>query len=110
MAVIQFVRGKDEEVIPDIRLTRAKDGGSGRAFFYFDNPQIIQEGNLDILGMYMIDDEGEVVAREVNAKFVNGQAKALEVVHSMRSVQEWDRFMRFMERYAESHNLDFNKA
>jgi len=50
--------------------------------------------------MYMID-EGEIVTREVKGKFVNGKPEALEVLHLMRSQEEWDRFMRFMERYAQ---------
>jgi len=28
----------------------------------------------------------------------------------MKSVEEWDRFMRFMERYAERNGLGFSKS
>ncbi|RAQ38751.1 photosystem II reaction center protein Psb28, partial [Arthrospira sp. O9.13F] len=28
----------------------------------------------------------------------------------MRSPEEWDRFMRFMSRYAEENGLEFNKS
>jgi len=110
MAEIQFVRGVNEEIVPDVRLTRSRDGSNGRAVFYFDNPKIVQEGNLEIMGMYMVDEEGELVSREVNAKFVNGQPTAIEAVYVMKSTQEWDRFIRFMERYSESHGLGFSKA
>jgi len=110
MAQIQFLKGVDEEVVPDVRLTRTPDGSTGRAIFYFDNPKIVQTGNLEITGMYMIDEEGELVTRDVSAKFVNGQPTAIEAVYAMRGIQEWDRFMRFMERYAESNDLGFTKA
>lgn len=110
MAQIQFIRGVDEEVVPDVRLTRAKDGNSGRAVFYFENPQLLQKGSLEILGMYLIDEEGELIAREVNAKFVNGQPTAIEAIYPMKSSQDWDRFMRFMGRYADAHGLAFNKS
>ncbi len=111
MAKIQFSQGIDEEVIPDVRLTRAKDGSNGTATFYFDRPKALELTSTDsITGMYMIDEEGEIVTREVNAKFVNGQPTALEVLHLMRSVEEWDRFMRFMERYAEQNELGFSKS
>nr|B8HK72.1 RecName: Full=Photosystem II reaction center Psb28 protein; AltName: Full=Photosystem II 13 kDa protein; AltName: Full=Photosystem II reaction center W protein [Cyanothece sp. PCC 7425] len=110
MAEIQFVRGVNEGVVPDVRLTRAKDGNTGRAVFYFDNPQLVQEGNLEIMGMYMVDEEGEIVTREVNAKFINGKATAIEAIYTIRSAPEWDRFIRFMNRYAESHGLGFNKS
>jgi photosystem II 13kDa protein len=109
MADIQFVRGVNEEVVPDVRITRAKDGGSGRAVFYFDNPVVVQEGNLELLGMYMVDEEGELVSREVNAKFINGKAVALETIYNMRSAEEWERFIRFMDRYAETHGLGLNQ-
>jgi photosystem II protein len=60
--------------------------------------------------MYLIDEEGELVTREVKAKFINGQPEALEAVYVMKSVEDWDRFIRFMERYAEEHDLGFNKS
>jgi photosystem II 13kDa protein len=108
MAEIQFVRGENETVIPDVRLTRAKDGTNGRAFFYFDGPDVLK-GSLEILGMYMVDEEGELVSRDVNAKFVNGQAKAIEVSYVMKSTAEWERFIRFMDRYAQTHGLVQNQ-
>jgi photosystem II 13kDa protein len=110
MAEIQFIRGINEEVVPDVRVTRAKDGGTGRAVFYFEDPKIIQDSNLEIMGMYMVDEEGEFVTREVNAKFVNGQAKAIEAILTMRSAEEFERFTRFMDRYAQSHGLGFEKS
>ncbi|MGB8702024.1 MAG: photosystem II reaction center protein Psb28 [Thermosynechococcaceae cyanobacterium] len=110
MAEIQFMRGINEPTIPDVRLTRAKDGTSGRAFFSFQDPQALQADKLEILGMYMVDEEGELVSRDVNAKFVNGQAKTLEVTYTMRSAAEWDRFIRFMDRYAASHGMGLNQS
>lgn len=111
MAEIQFCRGTAEEVLPDVRLTRSRDGSQGTATFYFDKPKALDGTNTeDITGMYMIDEEGEIVTREVKGKFVNGQPAALEAIHLMRTTEEWDRFMRFMERYAEKHDLGFNKS
>ncbi|HEY9901231.1 MAG TPA: photosystem II reaction center protein Psb28 [Candidatus Sericytochromatia bacterium] len=111
MAEIQFSRGITEEVIPDVRLTRSRDGNQGTATFYFDKPKALDGTNTeDITGMYMIDEEGEIVTREVKGKFVNGQPTALEAILLMKSPGEWERFMRFMERYAEEHGLGFNKS
>jgi photosystem II protein len=111
MAKIQFSKGIDEEVIPDVRLTRAKDGSNGTATFYFDKPKAFSTTSTDeITGMYMIDEEGEISTREVKAKFVNGQPAALEVLYLMKSVEEWERFLRFMERYAEENELGFSKS
>ncbi|HEY9632101.1 MAG TPA: photosystem II reaction center protein Psb28 [Coleofasciculaceae cyanobacterium] len=111
MAEIQFSRGISEEVVPDVRLTRSRDGNQGTATFYFENPKALDSaGTDDITGMYLIDEEGEIVTREVKGKFVNGQATALEAMILMKSQQEWERFMRFMERYAEEHGLGFSKS
>ncbi|MGB3612457.1 MAG: photosystem II reaction center protein Psb28 [Elainellaceae cyanobacterium] len=112
MARIQFsLGGSPEDVIPDVRMTRAKDGTNGTATFYFDNPKILTEGNMeDITGMYLIDEEGEMSTRDVNGKFVNGQPSAIEAVYAIKSVQEWDRFMRFMQRYGEENGLAFSKS
>ena len=111
MAKIEFSRGLTEETVPDVRLTRAKDGSSGTATFYFKSPKILADGvTEEITGMYMIDTEGEIVTREVKGKFINGKPEAIEAVYIMKSQQEWDRFMRFMERYAEEQGLQFSKS
>lgn len=111
MAEIQFSRGITEDCIPNVRLTRSRKGESGTATFYFDSPKVLSsESNQEVTGMYMIDEEGDIVTREVKAKFVNGKPQALEAVLIMNSAQEWDRFMRFMERYAQEHGLEFSKS
>jgi photosystem II 13kDa protein len=111
MAEIQFSRGVSEEAVPAVRLTRAKDGSNGQAIFYFENPKALANDSTDeITGMYMIDEEGEISTKNVNAKFINGQPAGLEAVYAMKSVADWDRFMRFMERYAAENDLGFNKA
>jgi photosystem II protein len=111
MAEIQFSRGINEDVTPDVRLTRSRDGSNGTATFYFENPKALDSSSTeDITGMYMIDEEGEIVTREVKGKFINGQPTALEAIVLIKSQGEWDRFMRFMERYAEEHGLGFSKS
>lgn len=111
MAEIQFSKGITEDVVPDVRLTRSKDGTNGTATFYFEKPRALGNDRTDdITGMYMIDEEGEISTREVKAKFVNGQPEALEALYVMKSVEEWDRFIRFMERYAEQNGLGFSKS
>lgn len=111
MAEIQFSRGVTEPTVPDVRLTRSKDGQTGTATFIFENPRILENDCRDeITGMYLIDEEGEIVTREVKGKFINGKPSALESMIVMKSPEEWDRFMRFMERYAEEQGLGFTKS
>ena len=111
MAKIQFSRGINEDVIPEVRLTRSRTGDSGTATFIFTNPKALDQGvSDDITGMYMIDEEGEIITREVKARFINGKPEALEAIHIMKSSEQWDRFMRFMERYADENDLGLSKA
>ena len=112
-ATIQFVRGLDEKVVPDVKLTRARDGSSGVATFQFVNPNVFDASTAsqgEITGIFMIDDEGELSSTDVNARFANGKPQAIEATYVMKSPAEWDRFMRFMERYGEANGLGFTKA
>mmetsp|Transcript_45244 Transcript_45244/g.91306 ORF Transcript_45244/g.91306 Transcript_45244/m.91306 type:complete len:180 (+) Transcript_45244:92-631(+) len=111
---IQFYPGFFEPVVPNIRLTRSRDGTNGVAYFEFDRPSMfdakatIEETTQEaIASMRMIDDEGEITTTDISAKFVNGQPSALSVSFVMKSSEEWDRFIRFMDRYAESNELGF---
>lgn len=106
MAEIQFSRGVTEETIPDVKVTRSKTGNSGTATFYFEDPNILsKESSDEITGMYLVDDEGEIFSREVKGKFINGEARAIEAVLIMKSEDEFERFVRFMNKYAEQHGL-----
>lgn len=111
MAQIEFARGIIEESIPDVKLTRSRDGSNGTATFRFESSKVLESGNTqEVTGMYLIDEEGELVTREVKCKFINGEPKAIEAIYLIKSAQEWDRFMRFMERYAKEHDLGFTKS
>ena len=108
-AAIQFFRGTDEPVVPDIRLTRSRDGRTGQATFVFEEPKALAPESFgDITGMFLVDEEGELVSREVNARFVNGKASALEATYTWKTNDDFERFMRFAQRYADSHDLGFS--
>ena len=109
-ASIQFFRGIDEPVVPDIRLTRSRDGRTGQAKFVFEQPQALAPETMgDIGGMWMADEEGEMVTREVNGKFVNGKPSALEATYTWKSEVDFERFMRFAQRYAEANGLGYSQ-
>ena len=112
-ASIQFIKGYDEKTVPDVKLTRATDGSSGTATFKFDNPNCFDASTAalgEVTGMFLTDDEGELVTTDVNARFTNGKPQSIEAVYVMKSPSEWDRFMRFMENYAEENGLGFSKS
>jgi photosystem II protein len=79
-ARIQFIKGIDEKVLPDVRLTRSRDGSTGTATFYFKNANILDKSlalSGEITGMYMIDKEGILETRDVSAQFINGKPQAV---------------------------------
>ncbi|PHU07394.1 Photosystem II reaction center PSB28 protein, chloroplastic [Capsicum chinense] len=102
---IQFIQGTDEQTIPDVKLTKSRDGTNGMAIFRFDQPSVFDSSGEvgDITGFYMIDEEGVLSSVDVNAKFVNGKPAGIEAKYIMRTPREWDRFMRFMERMKGGH-------
>nr|NP_043233.1 photosystem II protein W [Cyanophora paradoxa]P48264.1 RecName: Full=Photosystem II reaction center Psb28 protein; AltName: Full=Photosystem II 13 kDa protein; AltName: Full=Photosystem II reaction center W protein [Cyanophora paradoxa]AAA81264.1 subunit of the water oxidation complex on the lumenal surface of the photosystem II reaction center complex [Cyanophora paradoxa] len=110
MAKIQFIQGVDEEAIPDVKLSRSQDGANGIAKFYFDKPTVFDVYQGEITGLYLIDEEGELSTRTVYAKFINGKPQSIEASYIMNNREEWERFIRFMERYAKQNDLSFTKA
>ena len=109
-AAIQFFRGVDEPVVPDIRLTRSRHGRTGQATFVFEQPQALAPETFgNIGGMWMVDEEGEMVTREVNGKFVNGKPSALEATYTWKTEQDFERFMRFAQRYADANDLGYSQ-
>ncbi|XP_028120075.1 photosystem II reaction center PSB28 protein, chloroplastic [Camellia sinensis] len=108
---IQFIQGTDEQTIPDVKLTKSRDGTNGMAIFRFEQPSVFDSSSElgDITGFFMIDEEGVLQSVDVSAKFINGKPAAIEAKYVMRTPREWDRFMRFMERYANKNGLQFVK-
>ena len=80
---IQFVKGTNETSVPDVKLTRSKDGTNGTAFFWFSEPDVFEATELEgeITGMFLIDQEGELSTVDVNAKFLNGKPQGIEATY-----------------------------
>ena len=110
LAKIQFYDGVDEPVVPEIRLTRSKDGTTGQAFFIFEKPQALSSiTSGEITGMKMIDSEGEILTREVKVKFVDGDPLFLEAKYIWKNISDFERFMRFANTYAKSNGLGYSE-
>ena len=104
LSKIQFYDGVDEPVVPEIRLTRGKDGTTGQAIFLFEKPQALSSiTSGEITGMRMIDSEGELLTRDVKVRFVDGEPLFLEAVYIWKKTSDFERFMRFANSYAKSH-------
>lgn len=110
-AKIQFSRGLTEDTVPDIRVTRARRGESGTATFTFEDPQILAADNTaEVTGMYLMDGDIELLnTRDVKVKFYDGKARVVEATLIMQTAAEWQRFMGFMEKYAEVAGLELQR-
>ena len=81
MAQIQFSKGVTEETVPDVRLTRSRDGSNGTATFYFQNPQVLSAGSSEeVTGMYLIDEEGELVTTIGRAEGITRKPAAMSQI------------------------------
>ena len=109
-ASIQFYEGVNEPVLPEIRLTRSKDGTSGQAIFIFEQPQALASiTDGDIKGMIMIDNEGEIITKDVKARFIDGNATFIEAKYTWKNADDFERFMRFANSYAKSNGLGYSE-
>ena len=98
---IQFVKGKDEKVLPEIRLFRSPDGKKGQAIYKFHKPTTITLENLNsIQKMYLIDEEGELSTRKIDLSIADNEITEVKSTYNWHSEKEFERFMRFAKRYA----------
>mmetsp|Transcript_38891 Transcript_38891/g.63287 ORF Transcript_38891/g.63287 Transcript_38891/m.63287 type:complete len:110 (-) Transcript_38891:960-1289(-) len=66
-AHIEFAEGIRENTVPEVKLTRSRDGKRGMASFFFPSPAILQGDTAAMVtGMFLVDDEGvcTVAARQ----------------------------------------------
>ena len=104
VVAIQFVKGKNENEHPEIRLYRNVDGKKGKAIYKFYKPTTITLENLNsIQKMYLIDEEGELSTRKIDLSISNNNISEVKSTYNWNSEKEFERFMRFAERYASSH-------
>ena len=102
-AAIQFVKGNDEKVTPEIRLFRNHDGKKGQVIYKFYKPSTITFDNFkSIQKMYLIDEEGELSTRKIDLFISEKYIKEVKSTYNWVSEKEFERFMRFAERYAKS--------
>ena len=60
-----------------------------------------------ITGLWLRDEEGTLSTTDLELIFEKGSPIALKAILVLKNVKEWDRFMRFMQRYAEANDLEF---
>ena len=100
---IQFVKGKNEKDCPEIRLFRNHDGKKGKAVYKFYKPTTITLKNFELVQtMYLIDCEGELSTKKIDLSISEDRVKEVKSTYNWNSEKEFERFMRFASRYANS--------
>ncbi len=100
---IQFIKGKDEKDRPEIRLFRNIDGKTGKAIYKFSKPSSITLENFkSIQRMFLIDEEGALSTRKIDLSISENHIKEVKSTYNWKSENEFERFMRFAERHANS--------
>ena len=103
VVAIQFIKGNDEKDLPEIRLFRNKDGKKGQAIYKFYKPTTITLENFSsIKKMYLIDEEGVLTTKKIDLSISNNQIQEVKSTYNWNSDEEFERFMRFASRYANS--------
>ena len=102
---IQFVKGKNEKDHPEIRLYRNLDGKKGKVIYKFYNPTTITLKNFKtVQKMYLIDSEGELSTKKIDLCISENSVKEVKSTYNWNSEKEFERFMRFASRYANSRS------
>jgi photosystem II protein len=104
---IQFIKGENEKNHPEIRLFRNLDGKKGKAVYKFYKPTTITLKNFKMVQkMYLIDSEGELSTKKIDLFISENKIKEVNSTYNWNSEKEFERFMRFASRYANSlsHN------
>ena len=101
---IQFIKGKNEEDLPEIHLFRNTDGKKGQAIYKFNKSTTITLENYNLIQkMSLIDEEGEMSTRKIDLSITDNKTIEVKSTYSWHSEKEFERFMRFAQRYANSH-------
>ena len=101
VVAIQFIKGKNEEDLPEINLFRNTDGKQGQVIYKFNKSTTITLENYNsIQKMSLIDEEGEISTRKIDLSITDNKTIEVKSTFSWHSEKEFERFMRFAKRYA----------
>ena len=115
---IQFYEGISEE-LSNVSLRRDLATGSRRAVFMFKKMESIERFNTfrnRFAGaLRLTDSEGEISVEPSGIRFIFGgpEGDDLERVECTLEIDQkdhWERFMRFMHRYAEANSMAYGET
>jgi len=114
---VQFYEGIPE-TIADVRLRQNKSTGDRSALLIFQRMEAIEQfksfRNEFSKALKMIDEEGVITIEPSGVKFIFGGPEGDELVQvecilDIDREDHWERFMRFMHRYAEANGMAYGE-
>ncbi|WP_033375213.1 photosystem II reaction center protein Psb28 [Spirulina subsalsa] len=115
---IEFLSGLPEE-LTDVRLRRGKTSGIRNVLMIFENLRALELVNSYTRqskgALHLIDQEGEiqVTPSSLKIRFGGDDGDDLHGVECQFEIHEddhWERFMRFMHRYAEANGMGYQDS
>jgi photosystem II Psb28-2 protein len=112
---IEFFQGVAEE-LSGVSLRRNKRTGIRNVLMIFESLKALEQFNSFTKGsaqnLSLIDSEGEILVTPHSLKMIFGgdegdELKRVECIFEIESDSHWERFSRFMDRYAEANGMEF---
>ncbi|MBE9043370.1 photosystem II reaction center protein Psb28 [Pleurocapsales cyanobacterium LEGE 10410] len=114
---IEFFQGVAED-LSGVSLRRNKNTGMRNVLMIFESLNALEKFNSFTKGsaqnLSLIDSEGKILVTPNSLKMIFGgdegdELKRVECTFEIESDSHWERFSRFMERYAEANGMEFGK-
>ena len=115
---IEFFVGISEE-LSNVSLRRSKQTGIRNVLMMFDNLKSLERFRSYTTQTYgdlrLIDSEGEISVTPSSLKIIWGgdegdELKQVRCAFDIEKDEHWDRFMRFMKRYAEANGMAYQDS
>ncbi|MCP2729455.1 photosystem II reaction center protein Psb28 [Limnofasciculus baicalensis] len=115
---IQFFEGINEE-LSNVSLRRSRNSGVRNVLMTFKSLKALEKFNSFTKrfsnSLMLIDEEGTISIEPSGVKFIFGgdEGDNLERVDCKFEIEEedhWERFMRFMNRYAEANGMAYGET
>lgn len=114
---IEFFDGVYEE-LSGVSLRRDRQTGTHIALLVFEQLKSIEQFNSYRKqfnkALRLTDAEGQILMQPSSVQFIFGgpegdDLKRVECKVKIDQEDHWQRFLRFMERYAEAHGMDYGE-
>ncbi|MBD2298655.1 photosystem II reaction center protein Psb28 [Nostoc sp. FACHB-87] len=115
---IQFFAGIFEE-LSNVSLRRGKVSGNRIVAMTFNQLQALEGFNSftkpSLNSLLLTDEEGEISVTPSSTKFIFGgdegdELQRVECQFEIEQDDHWERFMRFMHRYAEANGMEYGSS